>query len=389
MRTMQLHASTALLAGLSPAAFMRRHWQRKPLLVRAAWPGVVPPLQRAALFALAAQPGVESRLVEREGRAYTLARGPLPRRSLPPVRRPGWTLLVQGLDLHVAAARTMLERFRFLPDARLDDLMVSWASDGGGVGAHLDAYDVFLLQVQGVRRWRWGAVRSAQEAEFQRGQPLKLLRRFRPSHEALLEPGDLLYLPPGWAHEGTAVGGECMTCSIGFRAATATETARELLLRVADAQDGEPGAEGDGESPRLRRYGDGGEPATATPAAVPERLQRFARQALERALREPQALERALGEWLSEPKPDVWFAPAGKAARGALRLVARSRMLYDRHHLFLNGESYRVAGADARLLRAMADTRVLTAAARARLSTEAAAAVDEWLAAGWLEGDES
>ena len=153
--TMDIQAPLALLGGLSPAQFMRRHWQKKPLLVRQAWPGVQPPLGRAALFDLAAQDDVESRLVQRraDGR-WAVRQGPMPRRALPPVARPDWTLLVQGLDLHEPAAHAMLSRFRFVPDARLDDLMVSWASDGGGVGPHLDSYDVFLIQAQGRRRWR-------------------------------------------------------------------------------------------------------------------------------------------------------------------------------------------------------------------------------------------
>ncbi len=135
---------------------MRRHWQRKPLLVRAAWPQATPPLTRAQLFALAADPDVESRLVCRLGAGWSVRHGPLPRRSLPPLRQAGWTLLVQGVDLFVDAAHQMLRPFRFVPDARLDDLMVSYASDGGGVGPHVDAYDVFLLQLQGRRRWRIG-----------------------------------------------------------------------------------------------------------------------------------------------------------------------------------------------------------------------------------------
>ena len=211
-------APSALLGGLSPARFMRRHWQKRPLLVRAALPGVRPPLSRASLFALAAEEAVESRLVAHAGgdaaSGWSLRRGPIPRRALPPVGRRGWTLLVQGLDLHVPAARELLSAFRFVPEARLDDLMLSWASDGGGVGPHVDSYDVFLLQVQGRRRWRVGPVGDRTPRP---GLPLRILARFEPTEEWLLEPGDMLYLPPGWGHDGTAEG-ECMTASIGFRA---------------------------------------------------------------------------------------------------------------------------------------------------------------------------
>ncbi len=372
---MDIKQATPLLGGLSPAAFMRRHWQKKPLLVRQACPDVVPPLWRPALFALAGQEGVESRLVQQRGGVWSVRHGPLPRRALPPLARPGWTLLVQGLDLHVPAAHQMLQRFRFVPDARLDDLMVSWASPGGGVGPHLDAYDVFLLQVQGRRRWRIAPPSRQREPTWVEGAPLKLLRDFVPTQQWLLEPGDMLYLPPGWGHDGSAEAGDCMTCSIGFRAPSAQELARELLVRLADE-------EGD-----LARYRDLTQAATANPAALPPALQDFARRALARHLADAQALPRALGEWLTEPKPNVWFEGGESAGADALRLDARTRMMYDQRHLFVNGEAFVMAGVDAKLLRGLADTRRLAAEQRARLSAGAQAIVEQWCAAGWLLGD--
>ena len=373
---MNLDDALPLLGGLSPAAFMRRHWQKKPLLVRQAWPGVAPPLERAALFALAGQEDVESRLVQRDGTGWRLRHGPLPRRALPPVARPGWTLLVQGLDLHVPAAHAMLRRFDFVPHARLDDLMVSWASDGGGVGPHLDSYDVFLIQVQGRRRWRIGRVRDAAWVE---GVPLRILRRFEPEQEWVLEPGDMLYLPPRWGHDGIAEG-ECMTASVGFRAPARDELARELLQRLADAvEDAAPA-----------RYADPRQAATAEPGRVPPALADFAAQAVARALATPHALPRALGEWLTDPKPQVWFeaGDAGAPRGGALRLDARTRMLYNERHVFVNGESWRAGGRDAQLLRRLADRREIGAAERARLSPDAQAVLAEWLAAGWMIEEE-
>lgn len=370
---MELQTPTPLLGGLSPAAFMRRHWQKKPLLVRQALPGVVPPLARAALFALAASDDVESRLVD-GGSGWRLRHGPLPRRALPPVARPNWTLLVQGLDLHVPAARALLERFRFIPDARLDDLMLSWASDGGGVGPHLDSYDVFLIQVQGRRRWRVGRVPDDTLVD---GLPVRILANFRPEQEWVLEPGDLLYLPPRWGHDGVAEG-ECMTASVGFRVPAERSLARELLQRIAE------GDEDDGPL-----YRDPAQPATATPGQVPEALAGFARRALERALAGPGVLERALGEVLTEPKPRVWFeGRAGDAAHG-VALDARTRMLYDARHVFINGEAFDAAGRDAQLMRRLADTRRLAAADVARLSAGARELLQEWRRAGWLHGSDA
>jgi 50S ribosomal protein L16 3-hydroxylase len=370
---MDVHEPMALLSGLSPARFMRRHWQKTPLLVRQAWPGVRSPLARADLFALAAGDDVESRLVVRQGSAWRLRHGPLPRRVLPPLGQPGWTLLVQGLDLHVPAARAMLERFRFVPDARLDDLMLSYATDQGGVGPHLDSYDVFLLQVHGRRRWR---IARPGDDTLVEGLPLKILRHFEPAAEWVLEPGDMLYLPPRWAHDGVAEG-ECMTCSVGFRAPSGAELAADLLSRLV-AGDG-PGS--------AALYRDPGQAATEEPARVPAALRTFARRAVERALRAPQALEVALGEALTEPKPRVWFeagSPVALAEGQAVRLDARSRMMYDDRCIYLNGESFRASGRDGRLMRRLADTRCLEPRVLSLLSDGARDLVHDWLAAGWL-----
>lgn len=377
---MDIEATTPLLGGLSPAQFTRRHWQKKPLLIRQAWPGVVPPITRAALFELAGQEGVESRLVTQEKAGWRLRHGPFARRTLPATTRAGWTLLVQGLDLHVQAAHEMLQRFRFVPEARLDDLMISYASDGGGVGPHLDSYDVFLLQVHGRRRWRIG---PAKDRTLVEGLPVKILANFEPDQEFVLEPGDMLYLPPLWGHDGIAEGGDCMTCSIGFRAESRADVARELLQRLADDIDPEL-------DPALRAlYRDPAGSATATPGALPGTLHDFAREALERVLNEPQALERALGSWLSEPKSNVWFETPDTAPTlaGGLRLDRRTRMMYDARHVFINGEAFDAGGRDAALMRTLADARCLPAAQAAKLSAGARELVAQWAEAGWLHDD--
>lgn len=374
---MDIERPLALLGGLSPSQFMRRHWQRKPLLVRGAFPAFQPFLGRAQLFALAAQEEVESRLVVRQGKAWQLRSGPFQRKALPPLAQPDWTLLVQGVDLHVRGAHQLLQQFRFVADARLDDLMISYATDGGGVGPHFDSYDVFLLQAQGRRRWRIGRQR---DLSLREDVPLKILRRFEPEAEYLLEPGDMLYLPPRYAHDGIAEG-ECQTYSIGFRAPARGELAQELLQRVADdARD----AVGD------TLYADGGEPATPAPGAIPAAMQQFAQDAVAAALRDPRALERALGEYLTEPKGNVWFE-AQRAPR-KLRSVAldrRTRMMHDARHVFVNGESWRASGADARLMRKLADQRQLSAADLRGASAGAVELLRSWCEAGWLhEGED-
>jgi 50S ribosomal protein L16 3-hydroxylase len=366
-----------LLGGLTPAQFMRRHWQRKPLLVRNAVPGMQPLLDRAALFELAGQEGVESRLVSLGQRGWKLQRGPFARRSLPAVTQARWTLLVQGVDLHVDAAHALVQQFGFVPQARVDDLMVSWASDGGGVGPHFDSYDVFLLQAEGRRRWRWG---RQKDLSLREGLPLKILDRFEPEDDQVLEPGDMLYLPPRYAHDGIA-DGECQTYSIGFRAPARGELARELLERLAD-----DAADLAGEA----LYADAGQPAVADAGRIPADLRQFAADALQRALRDPLAVDRALGESLTEPKANVWF-DAAKAPRRlrAVVLDRRTRMLYDDRHVYVNGESWRAAGADAKLMRRLADRRRLDGADIERASAGARELLVAWCEAGWAHGGDT
>jgi 50S ribosomal protein L16 3-hydroxylase len=372
-----LGAPSTLLGGLSPQQFMRRHWQKKPLLIRQAMPGIKPPVDRSTLFALAGQDEVESRLIVQDlaNNDWRLRQGPIPRRALPKLDQPGWTLLVQGLDLHVSAAHALLRQFGFVPQARVDDLMISYASDGGGVGPHYDSYDVFLLQVHGRRRWRVGPLN---DASLRPDVPLKVLSNFEPQEEWVLEPGDMLYLPPMWGHDGVAEG-ECMTCSIGFRAPEATEITREVLGRCAEAM--EPAIK-----PRL--YKDPQQPATDQPGRIPPDLQQFALDAVQRFLSDPQQIQAALGESLTELKPRVWFEPGEPLPDGVgVVLDAKTRMAYDDKRIYANGESWLAAGADARLMRALADRRQLDASTVAKASADARELLDQWSEDGWLHPD--
>lgn len=373
---MNIDEPLQLLGGLTPATFMRRHWQKKPLLIRQAIPGFQALLDRAELLDLAAQDEVESRLVVQAhpdgAQNWRFRHGPFGRKALPPFKQPGWTLLVQGVDLLDARVHALMNQFRFVPDARLDDLMISYATDGGGVGPHFDSYDVFLLQAHGQRRWRIG---RQKDLSLQPDMPLKILAHFEPEMEFVLNPGDMLYLPPRYAHDGVAQG-ECMTYSIGFRSPAKSELASELLQRLAeDVLD---------EETRVL-YRDPQQAAVAHSGAVPDALADFARAAVADALRDPLALQRVLGEYLSEPKGHVHFdGGASTAAAGTLTLDRRTRMLYDDRHIFLNGESFMASGRDAKLMRGLADLRTLSAADVKRLSGPARSLVADWCEAGWM-----
>ena len=362
----------ALLGGLTPAQFMRRHWQKKPLLVKGALPGFQPLLSRPELFALSGQEEVESRLVvQKPGADWTLKHGPFAKSAFPAFKQSHWTLLVQGVDLHHDGAHALMQQFRFLPDARLDDLMISWASEGGGVGPHFDSYDVFLIQAQGKRRWRIG---RQKDLSLEEDMPLKILSHFEAEEEYVCEPGDMLYLPPKWAHDGVAVEGECMTYSVGFRVPQRGGLAGEIAQRLADDHEDET------------LYRDPDQAATQQPGRIPAGLQAFTADALQRLLEQPEDMARALGEVMTEPKPKVWFEePEGDWVAGAILLDRRSRMMYDEHHIFINGEAYRAGGKDAELMRRLADERRLDARAVRGASKGAKALLGEWFVAGWLQ----
>jgi len=402
---MDVNLPLSLLAGLTPAQFMRRHWQKKPLLVRQAIPGFQPFLVRAALVKLASREEVESRLIVQQGNGWALKKGPFAARSLPPLGQEGWTLLVQGVDLHEPAGHALLQQFRFVPDARMDDLMISFATPGGGVGPHFDSYDVFLFQASGRRRWKIG---KQKDFSLQPGVPLKILQNFEADEEFVLEAGDMLYLPPRYAHDGIAEASigpdgkpaDCMTYSIGFRCPVEGELTSDLLHRLAEM--GEDAAEArDEESegaravPR-RMYRDPAQPATETPAAMPAGLADFARQAVLDALNDPLALACALGESMSEPKPGIWFdepeqawdGEAAKAGQTGIALDARTRMMYDSDHIFINGESYRARGADAALMQRLANQRCLAASDLRKAGKSAISLLGDWHEAGWLQQSE-
>jgi 50S ribosomal protein L16 3-hydroxylase len=345
----------ALLGGRSPAAFLHRHWQKEPLLVRRAIPDFRGIVAAPELFALACRDDVESRLVVRERGRWSLAQGPFRRSDFNAMPARDWTLLVQGVNLHLAAGDELLRRFAFIPYARLDDLMVSYAAPGGGVGPHTDSYDVFLLQGEGRRRWK---VSRQRDLALKPGLPLKILVRFVPEDEWVLEPGDMLYLPPNYAHDGVAVDA-CTTYSIGFRAPAVQELALAFLdwLRDRVALEG--------------RYADPDLAPSREPARIGAALgARFA--AMLRELSWDRAsVERFIGCYLTEPKPSVFFRPpsrplsqaafAAKAARSGVALDRRAQLLYDGRNLFINGEAAAWPGRSAPTVRRLANARRLAA----------------------------
>jgi 50S ribosomal protein L16 3-hydroxylase len=367
---------STLLGDLTPAQFLRDYWHKKPLLIRQALPGLKPLLTRDALFDLVRRDDVESRLITHFSQQWQMKSGPFDR--LPSVKQKDWTLLVQGVNLHDDSADELLHQFRFLPDARLDDVMISYATDTGGVGPHFDSYDVFLLQAYGQRRWRIGAQKDLSLVD---DMPLKILRNFQPEQEFVLEPGDMLYLPPHYAHDGTALG-ECMTYSIGFRAPSYQELGEGFLQFMADSID-LPG-----------RYADPDLAPSRRPAELSRSMLSRIADELNKVKFTEDDIAIFLGEYLSEPKANLFFTPPARplsltrfiqaVMKRGLTLSRKTRMLYRGKHVFINGEAFAMRREDKAVLCTLADTRRLDGLQMAQASPDVTEALYNWYHDGWL-----
>lgn len=366
----------ALLGTLSPQRFLRDYWHKKPLLIRQAIPAFEPPVRPDALFELAARDDVESRLVSHFSQQWQMDTGPF--QKLPTTGQKGWTLLVQGVNLHNDGVDALMQQFRFIPDARLDDVMVSFASDAGGVGPHFDSYDVFLLQAQGQRRWRISAQKDLSLID---GMPLKILEHFQAEQEFVLDPGDMLYLPPHYAHDGVAIG-ECMTYSIGFRAPAYQELAEAFLQFMADSVE-LPG-----------RYADPNLTVSRRPAEISRAMLSQVGAELRKIRFSDDDIAIFLGEYLSEPKANVFFEPPAStltltrfkqlANKRGVALSPKTRMLYRGKHVFINGESFTVTPSDKTRLATLADGRRLAGEHILSASTDLLEALYTWHGDGWL-----
>lgn len=278
-----------LLGGLTACEFMRDYWQKKPLLVRQAFPDFESPIDADELAGLALEEEVESRLVIEHGeRPWELRRGPFEEDTFSTLPERDWTLLVQAVDQFVPEVGELLEHFRFLPSWRIDDVMISFAAPGGSVGPHFDNYDVFLLQGEGKRNWKIGQMCDSDSALIEHAD-LRILADFEQSQEWTLEPGDMLYLPPRLAHFGVAED-NCLTYSVGFRAPGAAEVLTHFTDFLSQFL------------PDEERYSD----ADAEPVSDPHQIQHDALDRLKKLLTEHMGDERLLltwfGQFMTEPR---------------------------------------------------------------------------------------
>lgn len=329
-----------LLGGRTPEQFLREYWQKKPLLIRNALPGIDGLLEPDEIAGLALEEEIESRIIiERSPVDWELRHGPFSEKTFDNLPRTHWTLLVQALDHYCPPVSDLLSLFEFIPGWRIDDVMVSYAPEGGSVGPHYDYYDVFLIQAHGQRRWQLGQMCDDATALLP-NLPIRILKDFRAEQEWVLNPGDMLYLPPGLAHYGVALG-ECMTLSVGFRA----PSEQDILLDFVHTQLQEVRQD--------RRYSDPDLQPQPNPGWIgPDAVERMT-EIMRRAVSDPARVSLWMAAYLSQTKYDREPEPPESdyqeeevidllLANQSIRREESTRMVYtgDAHrpeHFFING----------------------------------------------------
>ena len=348
----------ALLNHLTPAQFLAEYWQKKPLLIRQAIPNFTGLLSPNELAGLACEEDVQARIIKQNKGKWSVVQSPFDEAVFAKLPKRDWTLLMQSVNHYLPEAADLLAMFNFIPHARLDDLMVSYAPTGGGVGAHVDSYDVFLLQGSGKRNWKISATSNQKPADLSlvEGAPLKILQNFVAEQEWTLEAGDMLYLPPQIAHWGVSESDDCMTYSIGFRAPKTQELQHEFLSYLQD------NVSADG------LYADADLTLQNHPAEISADMVNKVSATLQKITWDKNYVADFLGKYLTEPKPDVVFEPnktisivefAKKIAKKNLQLSLKSLMLFTQNAFYLNGEKLSVPTELSVCMCELADKRYL------------------------------
>ena len=381
---MSKNQALQLLGGITPAQFLAEYWQKKPLLIKQAISNFTGLLSPEELAGLACEDDVQSRIVQQKGGKWLLKNGPFDDVDFSKLPKKDWSLLVQSVNHYLPEATALLQQFDFIPHARLDDLMVSYAPDGGGVGPHFDSYDVFLLQGQGKRLWR---ISEQTDLTLVDGAPLRILKNFDTTQEWLLEAGDMLYLPPQLAHWGIAVSKgveDCMTYSIGFRAPKNQELASEFLGFMQDKLAQE-------HLQLTGMYQDTDLALQNHPAEISNSMISKVSDSLKKIIWSDNDVAQFLGIYLSDPKADVIFEAnkkmalttfSGKLTKMGIALDLKSQMLFFNDHFFMNGEGVIFKDEPAETLKELADNRIIAAQAIDDLNL--LQQLYDWYIAGYL-----
>lgn len=347
----------ALLGGITSEQFLAEYWQKKPLLIRNAVPNFKGLLTPNELAGLACEDDVQARIIKQSKGKWNVQASPFEEAIFAQLPKKDWTLLVQSVNHYLPEAADLLAQFNFIPHARLDDLMVSYAPSGGGVGAHVDSYDVFLLQGSGRRNWKISAQKDLSLVE---NVPLRILKNFVSEQDWTLEVGDMLYLPPQIAHWGVSQSDDCMTYSIGFRAPKTQELAHEFLNYLQDHMQDNISGES--------LYMDADLSLQNHPAEISETMINKVSQMLQTITWDDNIVADFLGRYLTEPKPDVVFeVPRNisfvtfkkQLSTKNVTLDLKSQMLFHHYHFYLNGEKLAVTTELMACMRDLADKRYI------------------------------
>jgi 50S ribosomal protein L16 3-hydroxylase len=370
---------------------MTRYWHKKPLLIRGAIPAFAlcadhgelldSPIPAKELLQYALHEEVESRLVK--SKPWSFDSGPFSKNAIPSIDKPNWTLLLQGMEAHHPAAAKILSWFRFIPDARLDDLMISIAGLGGGVGPHFDSYDVFLIQMSGRRQWR---ISEQKDLRLNPMLPLKILQNFKPEQEWVLEPGDMLYLPPHVAHDGIALDPGCQTWSVGFRSPSFKELLQEGLWRLAESLEDIPALE--------NKFADPKQAATQFAEQLPEELiKQLSLKLTELKLDRIDSFLPGITAYLSEPKQAALFEPPNRPLKpkeflkelssSQLTPHPQTRILSQGKQVYCNGDNVS-KGQSSDILKAWQTLSAKKGLKMSRLQDLDKSSLYEAYLAGWL-----
>lgn len=374
-----------LLNNLTPAQFLAEYWQKKPLLIHQAIPNFKGVISPNDLAGLACEVDVQARIIKQKKDIWTVQNSPFDETDFTKLPAKDWALLVQSVNHYLPEATDLLAQFNFIPHARLDDLMVSYAPAGGGVGAHVDSYDVFLLQGSGKRTWK---ISTQTDLSLVEGAPLPILKHFESEQEWALEAGDMLYLPPQIAHWGVSMSDDCMTYSIGFRAPKTQELMHEFLSYLQDNIHA-------GGLCVDSLYRDPDLSLQNHPAEISQDMITQVSATLQAITWDDHHIADFLGKYLTEPKPDVVFEAPHKISLAtfckqlstkSVYLDLKSQMLFSHNQFYLNGEQLAVTAELTACMQDLADKRcVNTAALQANIHAALAEALFESYLAGYLE----
>jgi 50S ribosomal protein L16 3-hydroxylase len=353
---MRLNRKTHILGKTSVNDFLKNYWQKKPLLIKNAIPNFVSPITESDLCIIAQNEEAVSRLIEHKQGIWQVKYGPFKKSDLPKKTNIPWTILVQNINHYFPFAESFLNLFKFIPYARLDDLMISYATKKGSVGPHFDSYDVFLFQAQGAREWK---ISDQKKFTLDKKSSIKIITNFKSKNSWVLKPGDMLYLPPNIGHWGISQSDDCVTYSIGFRAPGTFEIQSKFLDFIQDHLI----------TNENEIYKDPNLTPQKNPAEISSNMTKAMRNIVDRLRWDKSSINHFIGQLLSEPiessifetrKPLSLKAFEKRIVNKTLKLNSKTRMLFIKNNFYVNGEFIKIDKKYTPFLKQLANDREIS-----------------------------